>query len=74
MAITLINKYGEYIKQVDTANEKLIFTKNEDEAKNYSDRPGGGEWNAENERDFIIHYFEEEFEDKVTSLQVTWIE
>lgn len=74
MAITLKNKYGEYVQKVDTANEKLYLTKDETQAQSYSGRPGGGEWDANNEKEFLIHYFEDEFKDRVTSLTVAWVD
>jgi len=69
MATFLKNKYSEYVQKIDTKNGKLIFTKNKDEAYNYDKRQGGGEWNSNNEREYIINYFQDELGDKVTSLK-----
>ena len=64
----LKNSDGEFLKTLDTANQKLEFTKKVEEARNYAGRPGGGKWDAENEFQFIKHYFEEEYGNKVSSL------
>ena len=67
----LVNDYGEYVKTIDNANGKLILTPHVDEAYDYNVRMGGGEWSANNERDYIINFFKDEFKDRVTTLCVT---
>lgn len=51
----LRNEEGEYIKEIDTANHKLEFTTDIEEAKNYQ-----GTWFAETELDFLKFHFKEQ--------------
>ena len=50
----LVNKDGEYLKEIDGANAKLEFTSDLNEAKNYDGMPGGGEWFSNQDREFIV--------------------
>ena len=70
----LKNSNGEFLETLDTANEKITFTKNVKKARNYIGRPGGGRWDADNEREFIIFHFQDEYKDKVTTLECTYEE
>ena len=70
--VLLKNDDGEYIKTIDTANGKLEFTHNPSEAKNYNGMMGGAEWSSNNEKEFIIFHFKDEYQDKVTTLQSTY--
>ena len=70
----LKNKNGEYLKTLDTANSKIDFTTNVNEARNYAGRPGGGAWDAENEFQFIKYYFGKEYGDKVNTLKCVYEE
>lgn len=70
MAWLLKNSKGEYIKRIDTANAKLEFTTDRKKAYNYSGLPGGGQWDADNQKYFIIYHFKKEFGDRVTTLKV----
>ena len=70
----LQNKDGKYLKTLDTANSKLEFTDDYKEARNYIGRPGGGNWDAENEKEYLKFHFSEEYGDKVTSLRCVYQE
>lgn len=72
MGCYLRNNKGEYFKKVDSINETIEFTNHTEEAKNYEGKPGGGNWSAENERDFLINYFQESEGERVTTLQPYW--
>lgn len=74
MGYFLINDDEEYLKTLDTANEKLEFTKNLSEARNYSGRPGGGQWDAENEKQFLVFHFKDTYGSKVESLHCVYKE
>ena len=54
----LRNDNGDYVKSLDTENHKLEFTKDVNEAKNYT----GGSWFAETELDFLKFHFKEQKE------------
>ena len=64
----LVNDYGEFVKEIDTYNGKLILTENLDEAFDYNKLPGGGEYNTETYNAFIQHHFKDELGDRVTTL------
>lgn len=64
----LQNINGKYLKVLDTANGKLEFTEDVKEAKNYIERPGGGNWDANNEKAFLDFHFGEEYGDEVKTL------
>ena len=49
-------KLGLYLKKIDTQNEAIEFTKEQEEAKNYTQ----GSWFAESELDFARFHFPEE--------------
>lgn len=70
----LQNSNDEYLKTLDTANGKLEFTKEPSEARNYADRPGGGQWDAENEKQYLEFHFKDEYGDKVTTLHCVYRE
>lgn len=55
----LKNANGKYIKDIDTYNGTLTFTKSPSEAKNYRGMPGGGRWDAENELIYLQRHFSE---------------
>ena len=73
MIYTLRNQDNEFVKEIDTANKKLIFTTDPNEAINYCTRMGGGEWNANNEKEFIQFHFKE-LGDKVSTLSIYTID
>ena len=54
----LRNDNGDYVKSLDTENHKLEFTKDVNEAKNYTN----GSWFAETELDFLKFHFKEQKE------------
>ena len=64
----LQNSQEEYPKTLDTADGKLAFTKQPSEARNYNGRPGGGRWDADNEKEYLVFHFGEEYGERVTSL------
>lgn len=66
----LKNNKGEYLKELDTAQGKISFTNDFKEAYNYIGRPGGGAWDADNEKLFIKFHFGEEYGDRVNTLSV----
>ena len=70
----LINNDGEYLKKLDTANSKLEFTTDINEAKNYYNDPGGGQWSSDNERHFLNFHFKDDYGEKVTTLKGTYEE
>lgn len=70
----LQNNDGEFIKTLDTANGELEFTNDFREARNYKGRPGGGQWDAENEKYFICFHFKDKYGDKVNTLQCVYRE
>jgi hypothetical protein len=70
----LQNSNDEYLKTLDTANGKLEFTKEPSEARNYAGRPGGGQWDAENEKQYLEFHFKDEYGDKVTTLHCVYRE
>lgn len=70
----LVNKDGEYLKFMDTANSKLEFTTDFTEAVNYNGMPGGGEWFSNQDREFIVRHFKDEYGEKATTLKTTFIE
>jgi len=51
----LCNDDGVYVKSLDTANHKLEFTNDINEANNYT----GGTWFAETALDFLKFHFKE---------------
>lgn len=53
--LLLKNDKEQYLKEINTANQKVIFTNNKNEAKTYS-----GEWFAETELEFINFHFKEQ--------------
>jgi len=70
----LRNSNDEYLKALDTAEGKIEFTNDFKEARNYIGRPGGGQWDAENEKQYLEFHFGEEYGDRVTSLRCTYRE
>jgi len=70
----LQNSNGEYLKTLDTANSTLEFTNEPSEARNYAGRPGGGQWDAENEKQYLEFHFKDEYGDKVTTLHCVYKE
>ena len=70
----LQNSNDEYLKTLDTANGKLEFTNEPSEARNYAGRPGGGQWDAENEKQYLEFHFKDEYGDKVTTLHCVYRE
>lgn len=70
----LQNSNGEYLKTLDTAESKIDFTKDPSEAINYCGRPGGGQWDACNEKIFLDFHFGEEYGERVKSLQCVYTE
>lgn len=70
----LQNSNEEYLKVLDTANGTIEFTKDYKEARNYAGRPGGGQWDADNEKQYLTFHFEEEYGDRVSSLKCVYKE
>jgi hypothetical protein len=70
----LQNSKEEYLKTLDTAEGKIEFTKEPSEARNYSSRPGGGQWDADNEKQYLVFHFGEEYGERVTSLHCVYRE
>ena len=70
----LQNSNDEYLKTLDTAEGKIEFTKEPSEARNYLGRPGGGQWDAENEKQYLDFHFGEEYGERVTSLRCVYRE
>lgn len=70
----LVNKDGEYLKEIDGANAKLEFTSDLNEAKNYDGMPGGGEWFSNQDREFIVRHFKEEYGERATTLRTKYME
>ena len=70
----LQNSNGEYLKTLDTAEGKIDFTKEPSEARNYAGRPGGGQWDAENEKAYLSFHFGKEYEDRVYTLKCVFKE
>lgn len=68
----LQNSDGEYLKTLDTANAKIDFTTDPSEARNYRGRPGGRQWDAENEKQYLVFHFKDEYGEKVTSLHCVY--
>lgn len=74
MGYFLKNSDGEYLSVLDTAEGQLEFTKDLKKARNYAGRPGGGQWDADNEKEYLLFHFGEEYGDKVTSLHCVYEE
>lgn len=55
-------KKGLYLKEIDTVNKDLTFTKDINEAKKYCE----GGWYADTELEFIQFHFKESNTDKQT--------
>jgi len=70
----LQNSNEEYLKVLDTANGTIEFTKEPSEARNYIGRPGGGQWDAENEKQYLSFHFGEEYGDRVNTLRCVYRE
>lgn len=70
----LQNSQGEYIKEVDTRNGNLIFTKDINEAYDYDKLGGGGPWAARAQLDFYKRHFKNKFGNRVTSLLGLFVE
>lgn len=70
----LQNSNEEYLKVLDTANGTIEFTKEPSEARNYAGRPGGGQWDAENEKQYLSFHFGEEYGDRVNTLRCVYRE
>jgi hypothetical protein len=70
----LKNSNNEYLKTLDTAEGKIEFTKEPNEARNYAGRPGGGRWDADNEKEYLTFHFGEEYGDRVETLECVYEE
>ena len=70
----LQNQDNEYLKALNTAEGTVEFTTSLDEACNYKGRPGGGQWDALNEKEFITYHFSDEYGDKVNTLECVYKE
>jgi len=70
----LQNSDNEYLKTLDGANGVLEFTTDVKEAKNYRGLPGGGQWDAENEKMFLDYHFSKQYGEKVTTLACVYKE
>ena len=73
-AYLLKNSDGEYLKTLDTAEGKIEFTKEMSEGRNYMGRPGGGRWDADNEKEYLIFHFGQEYGDRVKTLECVYEE
>ena len=70
----LQNSNEEFLKTLDTAEGKITFTKDFKEARNYIGRPGGGQWDAENEKGYLDFHFGKEYGDRVKTLRCVYKE
>lgn len=70
----LQNKNGEYLKTLNTAEGVIEFTNDYTEARNYINRPGGGQWDADNEKQYLDFHFADEYGDKVKTLKPVYKE
>ena len=62
MKLTLKNKDGDFLKEIDTEETQISFTSNKKEAKTYQN-----EWFATVEAEYVQYHFKE-LGEKVTTL------
>ena len=63
--LLLKNDNGQFLKSIDTVNQKAIFTKDKYDARSYD-----GEWFAETELEFVKFHFKKQ--EQVESLHMVY--